>query len=299
MVLNFNLHETMAKVISVLNYKGGVAKTTTTANLGTALWILGKKVLLIDTDDQCDLGLVMGHNHKNGERSLHDWMLEEGSKPELYKRHEGLMYIPCGSDSRFIFKLNDMYRREEVLAERIDMVKPFFDYIIIDCKPENSLLNTNAMVASDELLVPVDCSGFSIKGLFAIEEEVAKVSKRMNPNLKIGGVLICRYIAGTKASKATEAYFRKNHPELTYKTIIRQNTRINDTPLRNKTLFEMDPLSNGANDYMTFAEELTGLTRPDNWKEKAILAWLEKYPEDKEARECAIKDLKIKLKDHE
>lgn len=285
----------MAQVISILNYKGGVAKTTTTANLGTALWILGKKVLLIDTDDQCDLGLVMGHNHQNGKKTLHDWMLEEGSTPNLYKRYDDLMYIPCGSDPRFIFKLNDMYRREEVLAERIDMVRPYFDYILIDCKPENSLLNTNAMVASDMLLVPVDCSGYSMKGLFAIEEEVAKVSRRMNPKLRIGGVLICRYIAGTKASKATEKYFREQYPDLTYKTIVRQNTRINDTPLRNKTLFEMDPLSNGATDYMSLAEELTGETRPDNWKEQAIFAWLEKHPDDAEAKECIIKDLKIKI----
>lgn len=285
----------MAKVISILNYKGGVAKTTTTANLGTALWILGKKVLMVDTDDQCDLGLVMGHNHQDDSRTLHDWMLEEGSAPSLYKRYEDLIYIPCGADSRFIFKLNDMYRREEVLAERIDMVRPYFDYILIDCKPENSLMNTNAMVASDTLLVPVDCSGYSIKGLFSIEEEVAKISKRMNPNLKIGGVLICKYIKGTKASKATESYFRRNYPDLTYNTCIRQNTRINDTPLRNKTLFEMDPLSNGAADYMALAEEITGETRPEDWKEKAIRAWYGKNPDDAEARECMIKELKLKI----
>ena len=285
----------MAKVISVLNYKGGVAKTTTTANLGTALWILGKKVLLIDTDDQCDLGLVLGHNHKNDSRTLHDWMLEEGSVPNMYKRYDDLIYIPCGSDPRFIFKLNDMYRREEVLAECIEMVRPYFDYILIDCKPENSLMNTNAMVASDSLLVPVDCSGYSIKGLFAIEEEVNKVKKRMNPKLKIEGVLICKYIAGTRASKATEKYFRDNYPDLTYQTRIRQNTRINDTPLRNKTLFEMDPLSNGATDYMSLAEEIAGEKRPDNWKEKAIVAWWETHPDDNEAKECMIKDLKLKI----
>ena len=117
----------------------------------------------------------------------------------------------------------------------------------------------------------------------------------MNPNLKIGGVLICKYIAGTKASKATESYFRENYPELTFNTHIRQNTRINDTPLRNKTLFEMDPLSNGANDYMSLAEEITGIKRPDNWKEIAISAWYEKNPDDNEAKECMIKDLKLKI----
>ena len=285
----------MAKVISILNYKGGVAKTTTTANLGTALWILGKKVLLIDTDDQRDLGLVMGHNHAEQGKTLYDWMLNEDSKPSLYKRYDNLLYIPCGNDTSFVFKLNDLDRKKEALAECLDMVRDYFDYILIDCKPENSLMNSNAMVASDELLIPVDCSGYSIKGLFSIEEEVAKITKKLNKSLKIGGVLICKYIKGTKASKATEGYFRENYPDTTYKTMIRQNTRINDTPLRNKTLFEMDPLSNGAMDYMSLAEEMTGETRPDDWKEKAIRAWFEKNPDDMEAKECMIKELKLKI----
>ena len=285
----------MAKVISILNYKGGVAKTTTTANLGTALWILGKKVLLIDTDDQRDLGLVMGHNHTEQGKTLYDWMLNEDSKPSLDKRYDNLLYIPCGNDTSFVFKLNDLDRKKEALAECLNMVRDYFDYILIDCKPENSLMNSNAMVASDELLIPVDCSGYSIKGLFSIEEEVAKITKKLNKSLKIGGVLICKYIKGTKASKATEGYFRENYPDTTYKTMIRQNTRINDTPLRNKTLFEMDPLSNGAMDYMSLAEEMTGETRPDDWKEKAIRAWFEKNPDDMEAKECMIKELKLKI----
>lgn len=285
----------MGKIISILNYKGGVAKTTTTANLGTALWILGKKVLLIDTDDQCDLGLVMGHEYKSGQRTLHDWMLEEGSEPPLWKRYDGMLYIPCGDDGGFIYKLRELDRRKEALKECIDMIKPLFDYILIDCKPENSLMNANVMVASDSILVPIDCSGFSIKGLHAIEDEMEKTKKKLNKNLELEGILITKYIAGTKASKATEEHFRNNYPDLTFKTLIRQNTRINDTPIHNKTLFEMDPLSNGAADYMSLAEELTGCNRPENWKEKAILAWIEKRPEDNDAKKIAVKELKLKI----
>ena len=148
----------MAKVISIINDKGGVAKTTTTINLGTALWLLGKRVLLVDTDKQCNMTITIDRtSYKVGVSTLYDWLKDDTIAPPVYERYKGMDYIPS---SIRIDELNtwlaDKVYRENYLSIRLNALKDMYDYILIDCAPGcNSILNKNAIAASDGVIVPV------------------------------------------------------------------------------------------------------------------------------------------------
>lgn len=276
-MLNFNLL-TMAKIISILNYKGGVAKTTTTANLGTALWILGKKVLIVDTDIQCNLSFQFDFDQSAGDATLHDWLLND-CNPPVYDRYNGLHFIPSGSDEAFDEKLSKLYHNEDVLRDHIQVLKDYFDYILIDCAPKKGLVNVNAMNAADTILIPVVCDSFSLQGMQSLIDSIEHVKKRMNPKLGVEGILITKYEKNTKISKAVMKFFTdpQQFPlaDKIFDTKIRKNVKFDESPISNKTCFEIGVSSNGAEDYLLLAEELTGEKRPDNWKYKVLEAWLE------------------------
>ena len=155
----------MTKIISFLNHKGGVAKTTTCANLATALWILGKKVLIIDTDQQCNLSGVLGFSQKEGDPTLSEWLKEPVPAP-IYIRYDGLEYIPASKALRNMeAELLNKRSRETILARKLEQVKAEYDYVVIDCAPGNSVLNDNAMSASDSIIIPTECSGFPLQDM--------------------------------------------------------------------------------------------------------------------------------------
>lgn len=261
-----------ARIISVLNYKGGVGKTTTTANLGTALWILGKRVCLIDTDVQCNLTHLLGFSHAEKDDTLHDWLLSD-CPPPIYERYDGLYYIPSGRDASFESSLDKSFRREEVLSRKLSELKKAFDYILIDCSPKEGLMNINAMAASDEVLIPIECSGFSLQGMQSLLSSLQKINKELNPSLKLLGILLVKYDSNTRISQEMTEYFKTTFPDKLLSTRIRKNVRFDESPLTNQTCFELAPDANGSTDYMALAEELTGVPRPNTWKEIALAAW--------------------------
>lgn len=280
----------MAKTISILNFKGGVAKTTTAASLGTALWIMGKRVLLIDTDIQCNLSTLLGFEQPDenegdeADKTLHEWLLQD-CNPPIYTRYEGLYYIPSKRDKFWVEKLSRLYHNEDVLRDHLNVFKEAFDYILIDCAPTEGLVNTNVMNASDSVLIPVRCDGFSMQGIYTLLESIKETKKRMNPKLEVEGILICEYEKGTKISKKVVPFYQEDFPEYMFNTLIRKNVRFSEVMIDEKTVYESAPDANGAEDYMQLAEELTGEKRPEDWKEKAVLAWLDKNPDDNKAQE--------------
>lgn len=284
--------KTMAKVISILNYKGGVAKTTTAANLGTALWILGKKVLIIDTDIQCNLSFMFDFDQSEGDATLHDWLLNDCNSP-IYDRYDGLHFIPSGLDDSFDEKLGKLYHNEDVLRDHIQVLRDHFDYILIDCAPKKGLVNINAMNAADSLLIPVVCDSFSLQGMQTLLDSIEYVKKRMNHNLEVEGILITKYEKNTRISKAVMGYF--TNPEefpladKIYRTHIRKNVKFDESPISHKTCFELGIDANGAEDYMKLAEEITGEERPAGWKYKVLEAWLS--DEDRKNDEGVIEQL--------
>lgn len=271
----------MTKVICIVNFKGGVAKSTTTYNLGVALWILGKRVLLIDTDAQCNLSGLIGFDHTEGDATFYEWMINDDQPMPIYEQYPGLFYIPASGElSNIESYLMNRRNREKVLAKKIQpYLQPLpdgtsrFDYVLIDCAPKDGIVNDNAMSASDYVLIPTECSGFSLQGMQNLLFSINDVKENLNEKLDILGFLIVKYDKQTRISKKVTEYFERNYQAKVFTTKIRRNVKFDETPLANQGIFEYSPEANGAEDYMCLAEEITGEQRPSNWQSKALSAW--------------------------
>lgn len=271
----------MAVIISNLNFKGGVGKTTTTVNLATALWILGKRVLIVDTDPQCNLTNLIGFDQTEDDSTIYEWITQEDSEIPIYTHYEGFYFIPAHKKLRDIeIDLMKRKNRERILAKKLSLIKDKFDYILIDCAPKDGIMNDNAMSASDSVLIPAECSGFSLQGMQDLLDSIQDVKENINEKLDILGFLVIKYDKNTRISKQTLDYFNQAYPGKIFQTKIRKNVKFDETPLKNKSIFEHSVTANGAEDYMCLAEEITGEQRPEEWKEKVLQAWLDEHQED-------------------
>lgn len=278
----------MTKVIAVLNYKGGVGKSTTTYNLGVALWILGKKVLLIDTDAQCNLSGLIGFDQTAGDSTFYEWMKDDEVNMPIYALYDGLSYVPASKalstlEGALIGKRN----RERILSKKLSAyLQPnedgnyIFDYILIDCAPKDGVVNDNAMSASDYVLIPTECSGFSLQGMQNLLFSIQDIHDNINNKLDILGFLMVKYDRQTRISKQVTEYFSDHFSDKMFKTRIRKNIKFDESPLVNQGIFEYAPESNGAEDYMSLAEEITGAKRPSDWRDRAVKAWEENQAEE-------------------
>lgn len=278
----------MTKVIAVLNYKGGVGKSTTTYNLGVALWILGKKVLLIDTDAQCNLSGLIGFDQTAGDSTFYEWMKDDDVNMPIYALYDGLSYVPASKalstlEGALIGKRN----RERILSKKLSAyLQPnedgnyIFDYILIDCAPKDGVVNDNAMSASDYVLIPTECSGFSLQGMQNLLFSIQDIHDNINDKLDILGFLMVKYDRQTRISKQVTEYFSDHFSDKMFKTRIRKNIKFDESPLVNQGIFEYAPESNGAEDYMSLAEEITGEKRPSDWRDRAMEAWEENQAEE-------------------
>ena len=271
----------MIKTICPLNYKGGVGKSTTAYNLGVALWLLGKKVLLIDTDTQCNLTNLIGFSQKGGDATFYEWLTKEEQKMPAYEQYPGLYYVPASYElSNIESYLMNKRNRDKILAKKLSPYHSplpngdyLFDYIIIDCAPKEGIVNDNVMSASDYVLIPTECSGFSLQGMQNLMFSIKDVKENLNEKLEILGFLLIKYDKQTRISKQVTEFFETNYPDKVFKTKIRKNVKFDESPLRHQGIFEYAPDANGAEDYMSLAEEITGEKRPEDWREKSLHAW--------------------------
>ena len=273
----------MSQVISVLHDKGGCAKTTTAVNLGFALWLLGKKVLLVDTDPQCNLTDTVDKTvHKEADSTIYEWMHDSKPGEELplpiYTRYDGLDYIPGShSMSNINAELQLMYNREHRLADFLDIVDPesgakirnMYDYIFIDCAPGGeTLMNTNALVASDFVIVPTEAGIYSLQGLPRLLNYIDKVRVQLRCNVSIMGYLLIRWNARRAISREVKAYYNdinEVHAPL-FPVYIRECVRCTESVAYEMSLYEYSPDSTAADDYMRVAEYMIGRkARPKNW----------------------------------
>lgn len=271
----------MTKVISVLNYKGGVGKSTTTYNLGVALWILGKKVLLIDTDAQCNLSVLVGFDQTEGDRTFFEWMKDDDVEMPVYELYDNLCYVPA---SKFLSYLEGTLfskrNRERILHKKLaPYIVPdkdgnyLFDYVLIDCAPKDGVVNDNVLSASNNVLIPIECSGFSLQGMQNLLLSIKDIRENINENLDILGFLMVKFDKQTRITRQVTEFFMDNYSEKVFNTKIRKNIKFDESPLAHQGIFEYAPDSNGAQDYMSLAEEITGEVRPDDWQHKALIAW--------------------------
>ncbi len=251
----------MGRVTAVTNQKGGVGKTTSAVNLSASLAASGKHVLLIDTDPQGNStsGLGIDKEHLNG--NLYD--LFTGSKP-LYDiiqttNVDNLKII--ASNIELIgaeLELSTKEGRETILKQALEPIKYQYDYIFIDCPPSLSLLTLNALVASDSMLIPMQCEYYALEGISMLMRTFELIKDSFNPCLEIEGILLTMFDGrNTLAHQVTEE-LKKHFGDKVYKTVIPRNITLAEAPSHGKPVMLYDIRSRGAQSYLELAKEIIG-----------------------------------------
>lgn len=253
----------MAKIISIFNHKGGVAKTTTTINLGAALTTKNKKVLLVDMDAQANTTAGVGINDENLKLTVYDLLTSKEFKKERIlnvtqeTQYENLYILPSDITlSNAEITLSSAMSRENILHKILKQIKDEFDYILIDCPPSLGLLSINSLVASNSLIIPVSTSYFSIKGIKHLIETYNLVKENLREDLDIMGVLITMYDSRKNISKDIKESLESVFGEKVFNTLIRINSQIEYAQDKQTPIVYFNKNCNGYIDYMNLADEV-------------------------------------------
>jgi len=248
--------------IAVINQKGGVGKTTTAVNLGAGLARIGCKVLICDLDPQCNLTVHLDVDPAGGQPSAYELLHGKSTLEEVVRptRSGGLEMLPASIDLAGIeLELVNTVGRETLLRDAFATVaKDRWDYVLMDCPPSLGLLALNALVAADEVFVPIQSEFFALQGLGKLLEVVDLVHRRLNPGLRISGMVSCRHDSSTNLGRQVMADINEHFGDVLLKTVVRRNVKLAEAPSHGKTIFEYDPESRGALDYLTLAREVLG-----------------------------------------
>lgn len=244
----------MGMIISLLNHKGGVGKTTSAINIGAGLVELGKKVLLVDLDPQANLTLSLGIPRQK--ITIYEALRGEGDlEPYTYKT--GLDVIISSLDlSGAEMELINEAGREYILRELFTTVIDQYDFILIDCPPSLGLLTLNALTSSRLVLIPLQTEFLALQGLAKIKQVIDKVCFRLNKNLEIGGVIATMYDSRRVLNRDVVETIHKYFGEKVFKTYIRDNVALAEAPAQRKDIFSYNPKSSGAEDYLNLCKEL-------------------------------------------
>ena len=255
----------MGKIISLVNQKGGVGKTTTSINLSSSLGHLGKKVLLIDLDPQSNSTTGLGVDRGKIKKSIYNVIMGECEIKEaiIKTQFKNLSIFPAmidlaGVDIELIqISVQDKeFVITEQLKKQLEMVRDRYDFIIIDCPPNLGILTTNALAASDSVLIPIQCEYYSLEGVNQLLHTVLKVQQKVNPNLSIEGVLLTMLDGRTLLGLEVVEDVRKFFNEKVFSTIIPRLVKLVEAPSHGKPIIEYDPKSKGALAYLNLAKEV-------------------------------------------
>ncbi|MFV0180296.1 AAA family ATPase [Empedobacter falsenii] len=244
----------MAKIISFANHKGGVGKTTSTINIGAGLNKLGKTVLLIDLDPQSNLTQSLGVN--DIDNNIYGALRGQYQlKPiEIIK---GFDIVPATLDlSGAEIELSGEAGREYILDEVLNPFKKSYDYILIDCPPSLGLLTINAFTTSNEIIIPLQAQFLALQGLAKLIEVIEKIQKRLNKDLKLGGVIVTQYDNRKVLNRDVVTTIQKHLNEKVFETKVRDNVALAEAPTQGKDIFRYNPKSNGAEDYLEISKEI-------------------------------------------
>ena len=248
------------RTVSIANQKGGCGKTTTAVNLASAFAVLGKRVMLIDLDPQAHATLGLGCDPESVNRTVYDLFADpDMSVSELTtpSNVEGLTILPSNVLlSGVELELASMENREYVLKKRIQEVNGSYDLCLIDCSPSLSLLTVNALVASDEVIIPVQTHYYALEGLRQLLETIDIVQRRFNEKLEILGVLLTFVENRTKLSRQVQRQMREYFGELVFDTVIHKDVRLAEAPSAHEPVFVYAPESTGALEHKILAEEI-------------------------------------------
>ena len=245
----------MGKVIAIANQKGGVGKTTTAINLSAGLAYRGRKTLLVDCDPQGNATTGMGVD-RSRVKSIYDVMLRDVPAADAITSTRFGDIIGASPDlAGANIELVNMPGREYVLMHKLRSIRSRYDYIFIDCPPSLELLTLNALIAADSVLVPVQAEFYALEGLSDLSGTIRRINQRMNPALKLEGLVLTMYDSRTKLALDVEATLREHFPGLVYETTIPRNVRLSEAPSHGKPCLAYDSSSKGAKAYLQLADE--------------------------------------------
>jgi chromosome partitioning protein len=249
-----------AHVIALCNQKGGVGKTTTAINLGAAIAEFGRRVLLVDFDPQGALGVGLGVTPYELDRTVYNLVLEPGVAIDdvlLKTGTPGVDLLPSNIDlSAAELQLVNEVAREQTLARVLAPALPDYDVVLIDCQPSLGLLTVNALTAAHGVIVPLVCEFFALRGLHLLEQTIAKVQERLNPQLRLEGILATMYDARTVHGREVLARVVERFGDLVFHSVVNRTIRFPETTVAGQPITSYDPHSLGAAAYRALAREV-------------------------------------------
>ena len=246
----------MAKVLAFANQKGGVAKTTTTFNLGVAFQELGHRVLAVDLDPQGNLTMSLGLNPDSVRPSMYDVLVNQVEIEDALFQRELDVVVSSIDLAAAEIALSSLIGRERALSKALMQVADQYDYIFIDTPPSLGLLTINALTAADGVIVPVQCEYLSLRGLAQLERTLELVRENLNPRVHIAGILPTMYDSRTVHGREAVEVLKNSFGDLVFDTVVRKTIKFAEAPVKGESVLKYSPKSEAANTYRRLAREV-------------------------------------------